>query len=180
MKAFIRIGLCAALLSLGGCATVPAARTTPTELDFAKFDRGIVVDEVLIAPGAMADLPDAELAALARDLRLALMNSLPSDELVREAAPGVLRIAVTVTEIDASSPAVNAVTAALLFVPLDRGGIAFEARFYDGQGEVPIAVVTHRKTGTPLDLAGSFRRFGHAVGAIEDWGASLAKAFEET
>jgi hypothetical protein len=180
MKTVFRLGLCAALVTLGACATAPAGRLPPAKIDLAKFDHGVVVDEVRIDPGAATNLSGAQRASLARDLRIALMNSMPAGDLVTEARPGVLRVAINVTEIDAASPAVNAVTAALLFVPLDRGGIAFEARFFDGESKEPIAIATHRQKGTPLDLTGSFRRYGHAVGVIEDWGASLAKALEGT
>ena len=94
---------------------------------------------------------------------------MPPSLLTDVPSAGVVRIEVTVTELNASSPAVNLLTTALLFVPFDAGGVAFDARFYDGESREPFARTTYRHISTPLELKGSFRRYGHATQALRDW-----------
>jgi hypothetical protein len=80
---------------------------------------------------------------------------------------------VTITELNASNPTVNLLTTALLFVPFDAGGVAFDARFYDGESREPFAQSNYRHISTPLELKGSFKRYGHAEKSLRDWSEEL-------
>jgi hypothetical protein len=84
-----------------------------------------------------------------------------------------VRIEVTITDLNPANPTVNLLTTALLFVPVDTGGIAFEARFFEGESREPFALRIVSYTSTPFQLKGSFRRYGHATRALHDWAEKL-------
>jgi hypothetical protein len=163
----------AVIALLTGCATLPVS-TLPEQLDLNRY-HAVNVAPVLFTPEIAGAIPDAERASLERDFGAALKEGLaPSFQSVQPAT-GVVRIEVTITELNASSPTVNLITTALLFVPFDTGGVAFDARFYDGASREPFAQSNYRRTSTPLELKGSFRRYGHATRALRDWSEGLMK-----
>jgi hypothetical protein len=161
----------ASLIVLAGCASAP--RPASNAIDFTRFDT-VAVDEVRLAPTVAAELSSADRAVLASKLRVALVGALSETTTVRAPGPGVLRVEVNVIDIDTTSPTANAISSALIFVPVDRGGIAFEARFYDGESGQPIASSTERHKGSPLDIKGNFSHYGHAISALGKWGGTLA------
>lgn len=166
------------MLMLSGCASAP--KPAPDELDFTRFDQGIAVDEIRLAPTVAPDLSPADRAVLASKLRIALVSALSETTTVTTPGPGVLRIEVMVTEIDTTSPTANVISAALVKMPLDRGGIAFEARFFDGHEGQPVALTTQRHKGSMFDFKGSFSHYGHAIGALGKWGETLAQELAAT
>lgn len=180
MNTLIRFTSLAALAALGGCATAPGTQEEVAAVDFARFNHGIVVESVHIVPGIVDGLSDPDRAALAQEMRSALVAQLPGAFLVEQATPGVLRLEITVTGINTSRPAVNMLSTTLLHVPVDRGGVAFEARFFDGTGTEPIAIATQSHESSLLSFSGSFSRFGHAIRGIESWGGRLAQALGGT
>jgi hypothetical protein len=165
---FLSLALIAAFGLLAGCATSPVNSTAAEKIDLTRY-RAVNVAMVRFVPEVASALSVEERDSLGREFRLALMEGLPASSPAAELSPGVARIEVMVTELNASSPAVNALTTLLLFVPFDAGGVAFEARFYDGQSDEPFAQTTHRHISTPLELKGSFRRYGHATRAFRNW-----------
>jgi hypothetical protein len=172
MKSFsVTFALGAVLLA--GCTTVPRA-IAPTYVDVARY-RAIAVEAVHIAAAA-STLDDADRTALEDTLRLALVDAIPEKARAAAAGPGVLSIEITVTELDSSNPALNALTTALLLVPMDRGGIAFDATFFDRPGSAAIGSTTVRHRSSVTDLKGSYSRYGHAVDALREWGAGLAES----
>ena len=163
---------------IAGCACAP--RDTAASIDFAHYHGAIAVEQVRLAPDVATDLPEAERAALERKMQVALVGALSETATVRDPAPGVLRLQVTVTHIDTANPTANGFSTALLLVPVDRGGIGFEARFFDGQGTQPFALKTEQRKGSPFDIKGNFSHYGHAIGALGKWGESLAHQLQET
>jgi hypothetical protein len=176
-----KTGIAAVLLaaSLAGCAST---RTGPTAQapDFSRLPNKVAVEEVQLASSVMPDLPAADRAALATRLRAAVIGSLPPSAVVAESAPGVLRLEVTVTDINAVNPTLNGFSQTLLLVPFDRGGITFEARFYEGAGRVPVALTTQKATGSMFDIKGNFSHYGHAVAALEKWATELGQSLERS
>jgi len=168
----------ATLTALAGCASAPPQAQAP--IDFARYHGAIAVEQVELAPTVAADLPEAERAALARKLQVALVGALSETATVREPAPGVLRLAITVTHIDTANPTANGISSALVLVPVDRGGIAFEARFFEGQGGQPFASITEQLKGSLFDIKGNFSHYGHAIRELGEWGESLAQELERT
>jgi hypothetical protein len=174
MKMF-RWAAVAAALVMAGCASAPAQKAQPEGLDFARY-HAVAVDSVRLSPEAAAGLSETEVQEIERQLHVALVDALPPAARAVNAAPGVLRVEVTVTDLQSVSPGVNAVTTALLFVPLDKGGVVFEARFYDETRGKLLAVTTQKHTSTPFELKGSFRRYGHAVKTLREWAAGIGKS----
>jgi hypothetical protein len=162
---------------LAGCATAPITAPTADEIDITPY-RAVNIAPVQFARSALSALPAEERASLESDFLLALKKGMPSSLLTDAPSAGVVRIEVTITELNASSPAVNLLTTALLFVPFDAGGVAFEARFYDGESREPFARTTCRHISTPFELKGSFRRYGHATQVLRDWAEEIANGPE--
>ena len=172
MKLFAASLALAAVL-LAGCASAPKA-SAPTYVAVARY-RAIAVEAVHISPTA-STLGAAERTALEHKLQRALVDAIPAQARAAGAGPGVLSVEITVTELDSSNPAVNALTTALLFLPMDRGGITFDATFFDRPGVASIGSTTVRHRSHVTDLKGSYSRYGHAVDALREWGAGLAES----
>jgi hypothetical protein len=166
----------AAAALLAGCATAPTGNTVD---DITRF-RAVNVAPIQFAAEALGPLPSHEHIALESELFTALKSGIAPSLLTEEPSANVVRIELTVTELNASSPAVNVLTTALLFVPFDAGGVAFEARFYDGESRAPFARTAYRHTSTPLELKGSFRRYGHATKALHDWAEEITSGLAAT
>ena len=162
----------AAAALLAGCATAPASNSADAKIDITRFS-AVHVAPIQFAAEALSELPGDERIALESDLLAALKDGIAPSLLTDKPSVSVVRIELTVTELNASSPAVNVLTTALLFVPFDAGGVEFEARFYDGESREPFARATYRHTSTPLELKGSFRRYGHATKALHDWAEEI-------
>lgn len=174
MKLFRWLAALVAVVTLNGCASTAALTPAAGTADLSRY-HAIVVDSVRLAPAVSATLSAEEVQTIERQLHLALVDALPPTARAATPAPGVLRLAVTVTDLESVSPTLNAVTTVLLFVPLDKGGVAFEAVFSNESGS-PLSRTTQHHTSTPLEIKGSFSRYGHAEKALRTWAAELAKA----
>lgn len=118
-----------------------------------------------------------ELQTAVNDFRKITAEGLgPEYPVVDQPGPTVLRVQAALTDIDTCSPALNALSTAALFVPLDMGGAAIEVEFYNSITGERVAAMVDRKTGTPLQFKSSFSRFGHAKGAFEQWAKELKQA----
>lgn len=160
-----------ALALLAGCVTTPVS-TVPEQFDLDRY-HAVNVAPVRFSPEIAAAIPDEERASLEHVFAAALQEGVPPSFQSEQPSPGVVRMEVTITELNASNPTVNLLTTALLFVPLDAGGVAFDARFYEGESREPFAMTQYRHTSTPLELKGSFKRYGHAAKALRDWSEGL-------
>lgn len=176
MKSKLTTLLAAALL-VAGCVTTPAPRVAPTP-DLAHY-RAVLIESVRIAPEA-GMLSSANRQELERQLHYALVDSIPSALRASQPAADVLRVQVTVTALDAVSPVNNGISTTLLGVPLDRGSIAFEVRYFEPGAAEPFATVSQVRKAGHFAFSGSFSHYGHAVGAIRDWGTSLAGSLTRT
>lgn len=176
MKMMILSTLAATLLATG-CATKPAASAAEaqsTPIAIARFSTVVFEPVRIAADSGVNDAADREM--LERELRRSLIESIPDS--LRAAEPGAktLRVQITVTEIEAVSPAKNGVSLTMLGMALDRGVIGFEARFYEGNSDVPFAQTTQRLESGKFQYRGSLSRYGHAAGALRGWGTDLAES----
>lgn len=162
----------AAAAALAGCAGAPKAPAPPTYVDIGRF-RAITIESVHIEPTATT-LNDADRATMEHKLHYALVEAIPASARAAQPGAGVLQVKITVTQLDTANPGVNAVSTALIAVPLDRGSIAFDATFFDRPGGAAIGSTTIRQQGRLLDFKGNFSRYGTATGALREWGASIA------
>lgn len=171
-----------------GCATTPVVAPPgtieagmgrqrfwqPAEgFRWSNYQRVIV--EPFILDGAAARSPE-----LAEKLRTEFTGELASASLLtNEPAHGVLRVRIHVTGIDRSRPALNLVTTALLFVPMDMGGASLAAELLDAESGRVVATLTDRSTSTPLKIKGSFSEYGHAEAAFRRWGQELRQSLTQ-
>jgi len=164
-----------ALAGLGGCASAPQGASAPAP-DLSHY-RAAVIGEVHIAPAAVEGMSDEERTALEREFYETLVPVL-SGAFTSEHDAGVLRVDITINELDGSTAALNAVSTLLIHVPVDRGSIAFEARFYEPARAEPVAQVEHRQKGHLYEIAGGLREYGHAKNALRDWAKDLKREIE--
>jgi hypothetical protein len=169
-KLFLSLVLTTAALT--GCASAPR-HSADGALDFSKFS-GIVVESVRIAPGASTRLDVKTREKLERQLTTSLRAGVQPYTRSDASAPNVLRVELLITELEASNPAVNAVSQSLLFVALDRGGISFEAKLYAGKGTEPVSFEKYQRTAGPFDMPAVYTRYKHALDAVNEWGEGLA------
>lgn len=180
MKLKLLTALATALLA-AGCATRPAPQAEDVHvatIDTARF-RAVAIESVRIAPEA-GMLSDANRQTLERQLHYALVDAIPSSLRAYRPEAGTLRVQITVTQLDVVNPTANGVSTALLGVPLDRGAIGFEARFYDGSAETPFAQTQQRREAGKFQFRGSLSHYGHAIGALRGWGTDLAESMTTT
>jgi hypothetical protein len=175
LKIFTGLAVAAAL---AGCASAPGTPTVASYVDVARY-RAIAVESVQIAPTATT-LSDADRKTMEHKLHYALVDAIPTSARAAQPGEGVLRVKIVVTQLDAANPGVNAVSSALIAVPLDRGSIAFDATFFDRAGGEAIGSTTVRQKGRMLDVKGNFSRYGTAVGALRDWGAGVASSLSRS
>ena len=100
--------------------------------------------------------------------------------IVTKPGKGVLRVRAAITEIVPANPAINIVTTAAVFVPLDMGGAAIEAEFMDSQTNEVLAAMVDKKMGNPLDprFYRGLTTMGYAKGAFSGWANELKKALK--
>lgn len=147
-----------------------------------KTYRKVMLDPVVVyyhpQAGSKAIQPE-ELARLATYFREAVIAELQGTyPVVTAPGPDVLRIRAAITDVVPASPALNVVTTAVAFVPLDLGGAAIEAEFLDSTTGERLAAMIDRKRGSSLDLKGGFTELGHAKAAFKEWAVDLKKALQ--
>jgi hypothetical protein len=89
-----------------------------------------------------------------------------------------LRIRAAITDVAPANPALNVVTTAVAFAPLDLGGAAIEAEFLDSMTGQRLAAMTERKKGSVTNLKGGFTELGHARSALKEWAVELKLALQ--
>jgi hypothetical protein len=176
MNTRLTMMLAATVLVLAGCVATPAP-DAPTIPDLSRYHT-VLVESVRVAPEAgLLSSPNRQ--TLERQLRLALVESIPAELRALAPAGDVLRVQVTVTALDAVEPAGNRAAATPVGMPLDRGAIAFEVRYYQHGAAVPFATAVEQHKAGPFTF-GSFSHYGHAVSALRDWGNGLAGSLPRT
>ncbi len=143
----------------------------------------VVIDPVAFQPPATARLQPAEQSELSETLgRRASEAFAPRNAIATEPALGVLRLRVSVDEINKSSRAANLLTAALLFVPLDTGGVAAELIVEDSLSGERVASLADSRQGSPLGRGGflaSFKPTGHAQAGFDQLLQDLLELMSE-
>lgn len=166
-------------ITLTGCASAPRATPTTAAPDLSRY-HAIAVDSVTVAPAVAIQLTPGQVRNLERDLHLAIVDSLPPEARAVTPAPGVVRLTVTVTDLDATNPTLNGISSALILVPLGRGSVEFEAAFADAPGAAPFARTTQTHKSSMVDIKDNFRRYRHATSAVREWASELAQSLART
>ena len=197
--------VCAFVAHVAGCATVPppnsgflsdysnlhedkygdrSLRWYETDnFDWRQY-RKLMIDPVVVYfhPEAKYRQIDPEAVKKLTDyFRTVVAEELASEyPIVATPGPDVLRVRAAITEIVPANPAVNIVTTAAAFVPLDMGGAAIEAEFLDSQSNEVLAAMVDKKMGNPIDpkFYRGFTTMGYAKSAFAAWATELKKALK--
>jgi hypothetical protein len=73
-------------------------------------------------------------------------------------------------------------TTAAVFIPLDMGGAAIEAEFFDLHTNEQLAALVDRKIAHPLspgDMIQGLTKWGHAKRAFDAWARMLRDSLDE-
>jgi hypothetical protein len=165
------------LLLLAGCVAARAPQSAAIP-DLSRYHT-VLVESVRIAPEA-GMLNNANRQTLERQLRLALVDSIPSDLRALAPAADVLRVQVTVTALDAAEPAGEDAGATRTALSSGRGAIRMEVRYYQHGAAQPFATVTELHRAGHFSFGNGLSHYGHAVGALRDWGVDLAGSLPNT
>jgi hypothetical protein len=145
--------------------------------------RKLMIDPVVVRMEATSkgrNINPEDLAEFIEEVSADFSQALASDyPVVTVPGPDVLRIRAVITDIDIARPAVNLITTLAVFVPMDMGGASIEVEFLDAETGERLAVMTDRKTGTPLQLKAGFSKFGYAKAAFHRWADELKTALAE-
>ncbi len=176
------------MLSAGGCSTLSPGTQPgagfPT-LQLARHDRSAelwlkpgfdaagyappVLDGLAITGEAQAGADQqAAYARLRRILEEPFASSAPAD-----AANG-LHMDILLEDLDPASPGLNALSAVLLFVPLDGGAVTLRTTYRDMQGQV-VALRRDRVSGRRLRIKGALSAYGRLEPALADWANKCAQ-----
>ncbi|MBL8350777.1 MAG: DUF3313 family protein [Burkholderiaceae bacterium] len=168
-----------------GCASVGAPPDAPGLADAAALQAqpdgtrawrtaepgrhtAVEVDATAIGFGAGVRLDADERQMLRDDLRQALVDRLGAAGL-RVTGPGDagdagdrLRLRATITAVERTRPALNAVTTVLLFAPLSYGGLSVEIEAFDAASGSRVAAMALAGRAGLRDFSDSFSDLGHA------------------
>lgn len=81
-----------------------------------------------------------------------------------------LRMDIELYDIQPVSPTLNVLSAVVLLLPLDSGGLTMKTTFRDSAGQVQ-AIRIERISGSVLNISESFSRYGRLTDALTDWTA---------
>jgi Protein of unknown function (DUF3313) len=149
--------------------------------DWTRYKR-VMLDPVVIYLHVQAQgrglSPDAlkKLADEFRDIVVAELG--PDYPVTSQPGADVLRIRAAIIDVVPANPALNVLTTAVAFVPMDMGGASLEAEFLDSQTGERLAAMAETKRGTPTDLKGGFTELGHARSAMKQWAVELKTALQ--
>jgi len=113
----------------------------------------------------------AEIEELRADLRRSLELAAAPPAVAPDPSvagnPRTLRVRAAITQVALPSPALNVITTALLFIPLDRGGAAVEIEAIDVETGRRVAALASAGNGTLADFRGHYSRLAHAELAFQ-------------
>lgn len=145
-----------------------ATRPARQAIDPARVTLGAI--EWRVAPGS--DIAADEREALLAELRAELEQRVAALPPQPQGQPAVVRAAIT--RVSTVSPALNAVSAALLVVPLDRGGAALEIEAVDPQSGRQLAAMTLGYFAPMTEIKARFSRLAPAGIAVRKAAADFA------
>jgi hypothetical protein len=126
----------------------------------------VIVEPVSLQTNAAAKLSPRKQVELAEKLTGRARKVFAGKyEIATEPGPGVLRLRMTVNDINKSSPVINVVTTAAAYLPFDMGAVSVEMEAVDSVNGHRVAALLGKRQGLPLTPAGFFGSFvptGHA------------------
>ena len=129
---------------------------------------------------ATREISQEEIDNLADHLRQAEVKAVQDRyPVVNEPGSDVLRIRAALTHLKPVSGALNVLTTAAVFMPIDVGEAAVEAQFIDSQSAEILAELTVSSRGSMMDLTGVWTRWSQVESTFEDWARKLRAALDE-
>lgn len=157
----------AAALALSACASPsPVAPEVGAHC-------AVQVDDIAWRASAADGLDAAEQADLAAHLRASLADAIGRLPAATDAKPVTVRA--TITQVETVSPALNATTTLLLFVPLDRGGAAVAFEAVDAESQAPLATLDWQGHAPLTSVRAHSSKTGPARVALDEAGAAFAE-----
>jgi hypothetical protein len=164
-------------------------------VDFKKYDK-IMMDHVVFyfsKDEKYRGIHSDELNQLADAFHKAMINALQDAyPLVDEPGPGVLRIRCAITDVKASRPLLNTITAitpaGLALSTVKKvvtgthtfvGESSMEAEFLDSQTNERVAAAIDRKAAGKYQIVKGMSKWGHAEDAFNFWAKRLRKKLDE-
>jgi hypothetical protein len=98
-------------------------------------------------------------------------------QVVKQAGPGVARIRLALTDLDKSSPALNAIPQTKL-IGTGLGGATMEGEILDSLTGEQLAAVVQSQKGKRLSLSG-LTKYGDAKAVMDDWAQRLVQKLDE-
>jgi Protein of unknown function (DUF3313) len=102
----------------------------------------------------------------------------PDIPVVDGPGPDVLRVRMAITDIVPASPIINIISLAAIQVPLDMGGAAIEAEFFDSVSHERVAAMVEKKLGNPVFFWRSVTELGYTKGTFKSWAGELKDALK--
>lgn len=171
---------------LTGCASLPDSNTDSADalqplhqsrtlriaaqpgFDLQQHD-GLLAGSVTLRETQLADAEEQQTRETMREQFAQRLTPMLSGS-----AEKGLRMDVELYDIRPVSPALNVLSAAALFLPLDSGALTLEATFRDADGNVLVRR-TERLSGSVVNISESFSRYGRLTDALNDWAAQCAQ-----
>jgi hypothetical protein len=119
-------------------------------------------------------------AGLRRWLELAATTPAIATAPSVDGGPRTLRIRAAITQVALPTPALNVITTALLFIPLDRGGAAVEIEAIDVETGRCVAALSSAGNGTLADFRGHYSRLAHAELAFQRVAQEFRSLLDDT
>ncbi|MCP4260879.1 MAG: DUF3313 domain-containing protein [Planctomycetes bacterium] len=124
------------------------------------------------------DISSKELAELRQYMYAAIHNAvLDHYNVVRQPGSGVAKIRIALTDIEQSSPVLNAIPHTML-VGAGLGGASMEAEVVDSVTGEQIAAVVQSQKGKKLSLEG-LSKWGNAKAVMDGWAQSFTERLDE-
>ncbi len=156
--------------------TKPGKKTLVYSAPAATHYHAVIIEPVCFQTNAAAKLSPKRQTQLSESLTRDTQKTFSERyEIATEPAPGVLRLRLTVSDINRSSPVLNLVTTAAAYAPLDMGAVAVEMEAVDSVSGQRVAALAAKRQGMPMSPAGFFASFS-STGHVKTGFHNLAKA----
>jgi len=154
----------------------PGKKTLVYSAPTAPHYHAVIIEPVCFQTNAAAKLSPKQQTQLSESLTRDTQRTFSDRyEIATVPAPGVLRLRLTVSDINKSSPLLNLVTTAAAYAPLDMGAVAVEMEAVDSVTGQRVAALAAKRQGVPLSPTGFLASFS-STGHVKTGFHSLAKA----
>ncbi len=129
---------------------------------------------------ATREITQEEIDTLADHLRQTVVDAVQERyPVVTDSGVDVLRIRAALTHLKPVSGALNVLTTAAIFMPIDAGESAVEVQFIDSQSNEILGEVTISGRGGMMDVVHVWTRWSQVEATFKQWAKKLRDALDE-